>query len=253
MAARRSRILEVAGIEYLRRLVAPWSHGVWQKLSNARTAFPEPILNKLTLWASANVVETLLRESSTDNTNRPHYYYCVRDNLQKERADPQFILASVVRQMCSLEYDGPILRPAAELCERRKGEASKRPTMEESVELIISMSASRPTTYIIIDALDECNPNLRGDLLEALRTIVEQSSGVVKIFVSSRDDQDIVNYFAKQPHVRIDARKTNEDLELFIETAVEKALRRKEILLGKADNDLIAQTKHALRTGAGGM
>lgn len=47
-------------------------------------------------------------------------------------------------------------------------------------------------TTIVIDALDECNSNERQYLLDSIEQILQDSFSLVKIFVSSRDDQDIV-------------------------------------------------------------
>jgi hypothetical protein len=50
-------------------------------------------------------------------------------------------------------------------------------------------------TVIVIDALDECDPGKRADLFDLLNDIRDQSLNLVKIFVSSRDDSDIVRDF----------------------------------------------------------
>lgn len=154
--------------------------------------------------------------------------------------------------MCHVRNHDPILRDAAELVEQSKKRASKRPTSEECVELIIKLTRARPVTYIIIDALDECNQEARGELLDALQDIADRSTAIVKILIVSREDPDIVLHFAALPHVPIAASSTKSDLELFIKVEVDKRAR-KDILFGKASPALIESIKSALRNGADGM
>ena len=40
--------------------------------------------------------------------------------------------------------------------------------LEECTEIIISLTADRPLTTIVLDALDECDEETRPDLLEAI-------------------------------------------------------------------------------------
>jgi len=124
--------------------------------------------------------------------------------------------------------------------------------MDESIDLIVKLSKARPVTYIIIDALDECNQETRGELLDALISIADRSRAIVKILVVSRDDPDIILRFDATPHVPIAASKTRRDLELFIEDEVKKRAK-KDILFGKATPALIESIKSALRSGADGM
>jgi hypothetical protein len=73
-----------------------------------------------------------------------------------------------------------------------RGFAAERLTMDESQLLIIDPLALHPVAAIIIDALDKCLPDTRADILDAFTNILHNSSTLVKLFVSSRDDQDIV-------------------------------------------------------------
>jgi hypothetical protein len=55
-------------------------------------------------------------------------------------------------------------------------------TVEESTKLIISLIEIN-LAIIIIDALDECQPSRRYELLNALDDIIGKSASLVKIFV----------------------------------------------------------------------
>jgi hypothetical protein len=73
-----------------------------------------------------------------------------------------------------------------------QGFAAERLTMDESQSLIIDLLALHPVATIIVDALDECDIGTRGEILDVLTDILQHLTTLVKLFVSSRDDQDIV-------------------------------------------------------------
>jgi hypothetical protein len=73
--------------------------------------------------------------------------------------------------MSSSEPDLPIREPVAKAYKKKKEaerDASTLMTLEfnDCVELILDLLKANPTT-IIIDAVDECDPDGRIDLLEA--------------------------------------------------------------------------------------
>jgi hypothetical protein len=126
------------------------------------------------------------------------FFYCSRSTAEPERAQPVEILGALLRQLAISEPDVQIRRPVAKEYESRKEKADqdcsqlKKLTVKDCVSLILQLNAERPA-MIIIDALDECNNETRHELLEGLDTIISQSDNLVKVFVSSRDDVDIVS------------------------------------------------------------
>ena len=77
-----------------------------------------------------------------------------------------------------------------------------------------------PQTTIIIDALDELDLDYdskdRYLLLELLNDVVLKCDSLVKIFVASRDDQDIVVELEKLPNLFIKATDNLKDIERYI-------------------------------------
>ena len=157
--------------------------------------------------------------------------------------------------MSCLEDGSAILRPVRERYDERKkqGFTSIPPSLEESTDLIIALTTHRPLTTIVIDALDECDPASRPDLLQALEQIVHHSSSLVKIFVSSRNDQDIVCHLADCPNLQIEATKNQADIINFVNSEVRRRISRKELLLGNPTSNLISLIIQRLCDGAHGM
>lgn len=102
-----------------------------------------------------------------------------------------------MRQLASTDPEVPIKEPVVNEYQSRKEHAQKdgsslrELTIEDCTKLIREITKSNPA-IIIIDALDECDPFSCHELLDALHEIVSESEEVVKVFVSSRDDVDVI-------------------------------------------------------------
>lgn len=182
------------------------------------------------------------------------YFYCSRNRSEPERADPAEILRCIARQLCGDDLDRPVsemlLQRFSAMDKPRTGEA-KLP-LDQTVGLILNVLADNPGT-IIIDALDECDPRSRYQLFESLDTIVQKSPNVVKVFLTSRNDGDIVCRLNNTPNIYINAQKNKSDIERFIETEVRNAVMQKRMLNGKVSEKLQAKIVAALNQGAQGM
>ena len=109
-------------------------------------------------------------------------------------------MGALLRQLASIQSDLYVKDPVVKEYEKRKKEAEKdnsalkKLTVQDCTRLIVELTKNHPAT-IILDALDECEKDTRHELLEAFDEIISQSAEVVKVFVSSRDDVDIVSIF----------------------------------------------------------
>ena len=191
----------------------------------------------------------------TGTNPMPCYFYCARNAAEPERADPAAILRSLVRQMSCLKNDGAILGPVKKVYmeRRRDGFAAGPLITSESKALIIELSQLRPLTTFVIDALDECDPVLRGELFDALTQILQSSNGLVKILVSSRNERDIICELASCLNVEIEAKDNQADISHFVNHEVDDLIRKKRLLYGNVPDDLRHMIKQVLREKAGGM
>ncbi|VUC25174.1 unnamed protein product [Clonostachys rosea] len=159
---------------------------------------------------------------------QPAYFYCSRNPAEPGRSDPSRILASIARQLATPEVGGAILEPAPSVYNEREAQAfADGPlSLEESKELVIKLldQYKDATMTIAIDGLDECNEDTRGDLLEAFEFLLEESPCLLKLLVSSRDDQDIVYQFENYPCLALSSAHSSSDIELFVASEVKKLL-----------------------------
>jgi hypothetical protein len=185
-------------------------------------------------------------------TDRPHFFYCLRDEANAGRSISEDILRSILRQMSCLHENGPILRPASRLCKKKKGDSAK-PPLQETLQTIIDLAQRRSVTYIVIDALDECDREQRQALISALQHIMANSASLIKVFVSSRYEPDIRSSMEKALHVRISASESLGDMEAFIQHKLEHQIQPAWEPYGLVTPDLVAKVKETLHSGANGM
>ena len=126
-------------------------------------------------------------------------------------------------------------------------------SLKESISILIQLTAKRCLSHIIIDALDECNRDEREQLLDALSQVMKESTGIVKVFISSRDDMDIVRSLTGGPNVLISAKSNQDDIANFVHVEVDKQIQKKLLLAGHVSESLRYKIKQVLCDQAQGM
>jgi len=184
------------------------------------------------------------------------YFYCSWDTAEPTCADPDHVLRSILMELSSSDMDAPIRQPAVLAYRERLREArGGRPedlTLKECTTAIVKILEDSPA-IIVIEALDECDAVRRQDLILALRQIIRESPSVVKIFLSSRDDRDIVTKMRTASEVYIKAKDNSVDIKNFVVSQVEKAIEEERILNGKVSESLKADIIDTLINKANGM
>ena len=198
------------------------------------------------------VIEKLKADSKTNSFYHPAYFYCNRNPAERERAVPVEILKSILRQL-SLRHGSNSL-PTCVVESFRNGDQPL--DLDQTLNLILKVIEFRPVTYIILDALDECDAPLREELRDALEKIIQGSSSLVKILVSSRNDLDLVCWLQDYPNKEILTSDNQGDLARFIDEEVDKCADgnpRKLLRAGEISDDLRKEIKLALNTQAKSM
>lgn len=161
----------------------------------------------------------------------PVYFYCTRSAAEPERSKPNAVLGSILRQLSCVQSDAALLSPVVEKYKSHgEGFRSNGLDADDSLDLIIRLTEDYNMTTIVVDALDECDPLLRQDLLDAFERILKDSAGLVKIFVSSRNDQDIVYTLRDYPNLNISSDKNTADIEAYVKIETQKLVRKGQLL-----------------------
>ena len=204
---------------------------------------------------SSLLIDKFIDDFEADKNPNPIYFYCQRNSAEPERSDPEAILRSLVRQMSCLRPGDALLQPVRKLYDARKKEGFATGPLgsDECTALILEMTKDRLMTTIVIDALDECDPDKRYVLLEALSRIVTDSTGLIKIFISSRDDGDIVLHLGECPNLKIQASHNQDDITRYVFSEVPRVIHSKKWRSGKVDEELELDIVLALIEKAQGM
>lgn len=147
------------------------------------------------------------------------FFYCNRHD--PESRDPTVILLALVKQI-SLALTG-LPKPVVAGYDSTKEPVSL--SFQKAHELLVSLMDIFPQTTIIIDALDEFDPDKRGKLLEVLNAIMRSSAGVVGIFLPSRDGVGIKLRLSDVPDLYIDPRDNRDDISRFIHREMGDSIR----------------------------
>jgi len=129
---------------------------------------------------SSLVIDTLYKQAMNENAAFAFFYS--NSTAQGERSATA-ILGSVLKQIVDGLDEVPE-RIVKAFRDRGKVSGDQRPTLREIVEFLRDISSAR-RTFIIIDALDECAPGHRAELLDALNHIL-QNSPSARIFLTGR-------------------------------------------------------------------
>ena len=206
-----------------------------------------------------SIIELLSRESSANQASAPiAYFYCVRNATEPKRANPDEIMRSILKQLSCMKSDLPIREPVPKVYMEKKEVADDSGCEIESLDITecvqhILAVLEKTSATIIIDALDECDSNRRHQLLMALDDIIQHSTSLVKVFISSRDDKDIVSRLEHSPNVFINASDNIEDIKHFVRLEVERSIEDRKLLSGEVSEDLKHLMMSTLIDQADGM
>ena len=145
----------------------------WQVYSNVRLP--------LNLFALLRVCRSRVIDDLLDEGHRGigvGYFYCEYSQAS-EAQTPQIILSTFVRQL-SLQLPA-IPREIGRLYETHQKRES-RPNEDELIATIQSISSQFSSVWLLVDALDEYDPQDLDTLIEAFETLMQFTN----IFVTSR-------------------------------------------------------------------
>ncbi|KAK2804368.1 hypothetical protein FQN50_006659 [Emmonsiellopsis sp. PD_5] len=206
------------------------------------------------------VVDTFLDEKSKNPLAAPvMYFYCGDSRVGRGRADPDEIMRSLTRQLAVIDKTEHKVHEEIQVDYERREALAKLDGFEvpwlrssDCADLILKILGNNPAT-IAIDGVDEVEQHRRHALLESLIRVRDESSSVIKIFLSSRDDSNI---FARLPDavmLRVQETNTRQDMELFVKYTVSTAIKNRNLLDGNVPPSLEDDLVRFLLDRAGEM
>ncbi|KAJ8124960.1 hypothetical protein O1611_g8681 [Lasiodiplodia mahajangana] len=172
-----------------------------------------------TFLASKVIDHIRARLQNSPNQEGFAFFYCNRN--EEQRRQPLPALQSYVRQLSTtVESPRYIRRQLQELCREKRRNASNLGINDCREQLLASVNAYDQTT-LVLDALDECEPDSRRQIVETIDLLLK-SRNTLKIFMSSRPDRDIRNRFIHKPNIEIQAAHTQQDIRRFVNEEISK-------------------------------
>jgi hypothetical protein len=199
------------------------------------------------------------------------YFYCTRESSEPNRSNPTEVLCSILKQLSCKYPGGPMFQCViTKWRERLDLGTEHRLDLDECIDIIIEIT-STTGAIIIIDALDELQESTRGQLLDGLDKITQESDRQVHIFVSSRENWDIKYHFRRMPKLEITTADNSHDISnygnapgsllsldsmLTPETVISELnnrIKSGKLLSGHPPDELVEQIKESIISKADGM
>ncbi|CAN9445014.1 unnamed protein product [Alternaria alternata] len=177
-----------------------------------------------TILCSTVIEQVFGRVSGQDNVAFAYFYFSFSD-AQKQNYTS--VLLSMVAQLSRKRSVHPLLRAAYSQA------PSQKPSSEVLEHIFLALLEESRTSYLVVDALDECSEEQREKILEGFRRIT-QSLPEIRLPITSRKEADIEDLLSSWPVTRftIDEESVNQDIDLYVKNAL--ATDRKLVKLPSA-------------------
>lgn len=229
-----------------------WLHGTIGSGKSCLVYVPAVRSSKarLTIVASSIMTECLLQQARASRIPFPAYFYCSRNAAEALRAKPEQILRSVLRQLAET-----LPGNALPHCLSDPSISLQSLDRDEIVDLIVKVAANRPVSHTVIDGLDECDPDLLGEIIDGLEAILGRTKSLMKIFVSSRNDLDLIRWLQAYPNKEVLSSGNQSDIDRFVHSEVDKRILgpTRRFRARKISDDLREHIKATLKAEANGM
>ncbi|KAF1994380.1 hypothetical protein P154DRAFT_32248 [Amniculicola lignicola CBS 123094] len=156
------------------------------------------------------------------------FFYC--DRSDETRRDAECILRSYVKQLAVSAAKDEIHQSVLAIYNNKKhsGFASSKLTFEESERLLHELIEAFPKVTLVLDALDECREKDRAKLIKVFGRLVQSSTaGRLKVFISSRRNDDIKRQLREEANLGIEATDNEDDIRKFVLEKLEDESRRR--------------------------
>lgn len=204
-------------------------------------------MNSLLTVYSCAVINFL---SSQEAVSGPVVFlYCNR--ADSERRDPTNLMQALVKQLSIFQSGLP--QSIVQEYDRRIERGSGTLDFLESKDFVLSLGSLYPQTTIVIDALDESDPDERPKLLRALKSILQASTTLVKILISSRDDLDIKLELEQVPNLYIKALDNSGDIDRFVRREVVRNIAENHSLRNNVTDEFKERIISTIQEKADGM
>lgn len=189
-----------------------------------------------------------LAKSETDEAFA--FFYCNKQD--KTRSEPKEILRNIIRQLApgswkELATSNTVHQTVSELFGKSKVQGISS-TFAEWEECLSALIDTYSRTTIVLDGLDECARLQRQDFINLLVNHANKKAKSVKIFLSTRPEEDIVQDLDKYPVIQMQEAQSAGDIATFVRAKIAEHHR-----WFKMPNDFQDEIINALLKRSGNM
>ena len=191
--------------------------------------------------SSASIIKSVVQ---SDNSTCTYFFFDSRD-AQASLQSYDGLLRSITYQLCvCLDTLPGILVTGYKKC----GSGTTLPSRDVVQQICSSALQHLPETFIIIDALDECNEI--SQVAAWLQKLFIAGGGRLHVLLTSRNKPDITNHLSRIPQQQVIHLDdfTNADIKLYIDSRMKESGQ-----LVQWSEEIQTNIRESLLTGAGGM
>jgi hypothetical protein len=190
----------------------------------------------------STIISNIIQTFETDLTVTICYFYCDYKDVQKRT--PRKVLETLISDIC--RHNSDALAYVDDISSKFR--ESKSTCTVQTLFSILKKCLEFQQTFIIIDALDECDD--RGELLHFLVGL--SKSGLrLKLLLASRNERDIQQELQSLSQITLTSANSTHDIELFIHSRLNALIKSKKMKL--RDEKLQLEIFQCLSSGADGM
>ncbi|KAL9596235.1 MAG: hypothetical protein Q9219_005946 [cf. Caloplaca sp. 3 TL-2023] len=195
---------------------------------------------------SSTVIEELLQPTTQPNVHVAYFFFDFNDS-SKQCVDK--MLRSLIAQLWSTRHSshGPL-----EILYQKCSQGTKQPSIKELETALKDLIDSHETTFIVLDALDECEN--RGELLDFLENAARWKSSKLQVLMTSRSLKDFQDFceveLGNGSRLSIDEPNVNNDIRHHVHGVLQIDRRFKR---WRNHPDVQSEIENKLMEKAGGM
>lgn len=136
---------------------------------------------------SSTIIQDVKSDYEFDPTTAVAYFYFDFNDLDKQRTEK--LIRSLIVQLVA---QSPHLPESLQSAYSRSQSGQKQPAIEDMTAILRQILKVFKTTYILLDALDECID--RKDLLDFIKAHMGWNSNNLHVLTTSRKENDIATW-----------------------------------------------------------
>ena len=154
------------------------------------------------------------------------YFFC--NQAEKDRSETLPILQCLVRQLAAPKSNNTAVRKSLKQARSLAIMSGSHLSLSECRNQLQESLKLYSTTVIILDALDEVSDDELSILIEELDDLMSQNRDArVKLFISSRPEEEIENVYSSGPTITIQASDNRTDIQKFVDAKLDDIAKTK--------------------------